>query len=152
MRLIWVSMRSRRFSQAEICSCIHNSVARRACGSILQVRTRPTFSELISPLCSRTRTCLSSDGSAISNGSASSHMDLGPSHRRPTIARRVGSARAENDLLNSAIYLAMSASIGRGAALVNKHFPMWLTVESGGAPLKSSLSSQIRGVDGKLSG
>lgn len=131
MRSIWASMRSRRSSQAEMCWCIHNSVARRAWGSILQVRTRPTFTELMSPLCSRTRTCLSSDGRAISNGSESSPMDLGPSHRRPTIARRVGSASAENDLPNSVSYLAMAESIGRGATLVKKNFQNWLTVRLG---------------------
>lgn len=136
-------MRSRRFSQAEMCCCIHNSVARRASGSILQVRTRPTFSELISPLCSRTRTCLSSDGRAISNGSESSPMDLGPSHRRPMIARRVGSASAENDLLSSVSYLAIVESIGRDATPVKKNFHNWLTIGPEVSPMRRRSRSRL---------
>lgn len=107
-----------RSSQAEICWWIHASVACRACCSILQVRTRPVFSEVTSPLSSSTRTCLSSDGNANSNGSASSLTDFGPSHKRLMIARLVGSASAENILSKSVEYLAMTESIGCGRALV----------------------------------
>lgn len=127
MRSICASMRSRRFSQAEMCWCIHASVACRTCGSILQVRTRPIFSELMSPLCSRARTCLSSDGRANSNGSESSLTDFGPSHKRLTIARLVGSASAENALSKSIGNLAMTESIGQCTAPVKKNFQCWLT-------------------------
>lgn len=123
-------MRSRRFSQAEMCWCIHASVACRACGSILQVRTRPIFSELISPLCSRTRTCLSSDGRANSNGSESSLTDFGPSHKRLTIARLVGSASAEKALFKSVENLAITESIDRDIEPVKKNFHNWLSFRS----------------------
>src|SRR5688572_24333044 len=82
----------------------------------------------MSPLCSRTRTCLSSDGSASSNGSERSLTDFGPSHKRLTIARLVGSASAEKALSKSVENLAMAESIDRFTAPVKRNFQNWLTI------------------------
>jgi hypothetical protein len=58
----------------------------------------------------------------MSNGSESSLTDFGPSHKRLTIARRVGSASAEKALSKSIENLAMLESIDRRMAPVKKTF------------------------------
>ena len=62
----------------------------------LQVRTRPTFSEVTSPLASSTCRCWTTAESDILSGSASSLTEAGPRQSRSTITRRPGSARAWN--------------------------------------------------------
>ncbi len=66
-------------------------------GAALSVarRTRPSFSTLASPARCRTRTCLDTAGSDMSNRDASSLIDRSPVARRERMSRRVGSARAE---------------------------------------------------------
>ena len=65
-----------------------------AFGSTRQVRVRPTFSDRIRPLPSRTARCWTTADSDMSSGSASSLTDAGPRLRRSSIMRRPASARA----------------------------------------------------------
>ena len=87
-------MRSVRASQAARCPAIQASARPSVFGLSSQVRTRPALLERMTPLFSSTDRCFMNDGSAIVNGAASADTDAGPCPSRPTIARRVGSARA----------------------------------------------------------
>jgi len=73
---------------------IHRSTGRIAAGSIRQVRTRPVFTELTSPLVSSTRRCWSTAGIDIGRGAASSLTDAEPRLNRSTMTLRWGSASA----------------------------------------------------------
>ena len=65
-----------------------------------QRRTRPSLARARSPASSRTRTCLETAGKEIGNRFPSFVTDAGPRARRPSMARRVGSARAPKVAFN----------------------------------------------------
>ena len=72
----------------------HRSTGRSAFGSIRHIRTRPTFSDLTSPLVSSTWRCWITAGSDIGRGRASSLTEAVPRLSRSTMTRRFGSASA----------------------------------------------------------
>src|SRR5215212_6473653 len=77
--------RSRRRSKLDRRAPIHRSTGRSAAGSIRQVRTRPTFSELTRPLTCSTCRCWTTGDSDIGSGSASSLTVAGPRLNRSTM-------------------------------------------------------------------
>ena len=88
------SSRSVRPSHRLRCSTNHASTAANDFSSMAQMRTRPTLRVRIHPLASSSRMCCKKDGNAISNGLARLLTLTGPLLRRPSTARRVGSASA----------------------------------------------------------
>jgi dihydrofolate reductase len=93
---------------------------------MLQVRTRPTFSDRTSPLASSTWRCWTTAGSDIVSGRASSLTEAGPRLNRSTIRRRLGSASAWNIRSSWGLWLSTSLTILSAMGLVLWHVTMSL--------------------------
>src|SRR5579862_7027914 len=100
------SSRSNRRSQKRRYGSSQSATPRSGPASRRQGRHWASRPRAISPACSSTLRCFEIAGILIANGSASSVTDASPSARRDRIARRVGSASAEN--------VALSASVAVG--------------------------------------
>ncbi len=88
-----------------------------------QRRTRPSFFCRSRPARSSTRRCLEMAGSETLNGSANPITDEGPRASRASMARRVGSDRAEKVASSAAsLYLTIWLSITAPLPLSSKNF------------------------------
>src|ERR1700722_10333804 len=96
----YLSRRSRLSSQKRRYSSIQLAASLGGSASSLQGRHCASRPRAISPARSSTFRCFDTAGIDISNGSASSVTDVSPSASRARMARRVGSASAENVALS----------------------------------------------------
>lgn len=92
-------------------------------GASRHATVRPVFVRVTSPASDSTSRCFITAGSDISNGAASSLTDRSCCpERRASIARRVGSASAENVRSSAAsIYLTMKLSLDDEAGMSREH-------------------------------
>ena len=93
-------MRSRRPSHRTRYRSTQVETSRRPVGSRLHGRHCASLPCTTSPACWSTLRCFDTPGSVIANGFASSPTVASPCASRARIARRVGSARAANVVLN----------------------------------------------------